>query len=129
MAALCITGDEAIHRMIGMLPDIRMDNDSTAEATSPAGSSRGKEGDFPSSYELVLMDLNMPVKDGWQATRELRDRGFTGVVVALTGNATEEARKRCTECGFSAFMSKPCKKLELQHLLDAVKRQSVQKAS
>ncbi len=58
-------------------------------------------------YDVILMDMQMPVMDGYSATTELRKRGVETPIVALTGNALEEDRRRCFDVGCSAFLAKP----------------------
>jgi PAS domain S-box-containing protein len=56
---------------------------------------------------LVLMDLQMPVMDGFTATRALRDRGFAAPILALTANAMKGFEREIEESGFSGFLTKP----------------------
>ena len=70
------------------------------------------------SYELVLMDIFMPVMDGLDATREIRnfekERGMRPVpIVAVSANAFAEDRQRSMKAGCSDFMAKPIRKVPL----------------
>ena len=69
------------------------------------------------SYDLVLMDVQMPVMDGWQATAAIRRSPHAHArrtrVVALTARATEEDRKRCLAHGMDGFLTKPLQVAEL----------------
>ena len=71
-----------------------------------------------SSYDFLLMDIQMPVMDGVEATLELRARGCTLPIIALTANVFEEDRKRYVEAGMSGFLAKPIQMPELVSILD-----------
>ncbi len=59
------------------------------------------------AFDLVLMDMQMPVMDGQTATRTLRERGVTIPVIALTANAMKGFEKELDAAGFSGFQTKP----------------------
>ena len=65
----------------------------------------------PGSYDLVLMDVQMPVMDGYTATRQIRaleDPTLAGIpILAMTANAFDEDRRRAMESGMTGFLSKP----------------------
>ena len=58
-------------------------------------------------FDVILMDLQMPVMDGLTATKLLREQGICSPIVALTGNDTQEERDTCFAAGFSDFLAKP----------------------
>jgi PAS domain S-box-containing protein len=75
------------------------------------------------SFDVVLMDMMMPVMDGLEATALIRAMpGPAGQVpiVAMTANAMESDRERCLAVGMNDYISKPIKALELQALLQGV---------
>ncbi len=65
------------------------------------------------NYDILLMDLQMPVMDGYEATAKLRSMGYKTPIIALTAHALKEERKRCLESGFDAHVSKPINKVTL----------------
>jgi CheY-like chemotaxis protein len=78
-------------------------------------------------FDLVLMDAQMPVLDGLEATRRLRltEQGRTQRVVALTANATDEVRRACEEAGMDAFLTKPVSREQLRGTLAEIMVRSV----
>lgn len=69
------------------------------------------------SFDVVLMDIQMPEKDGHQATRELRKSHFTKPIIALTAHAMNDERIRCFESGFTDFLTKPISRDRLLQVL------------
>ena len=65
----------------------------------------------PGDYDLVLMDVQMPVMNGYEATKRIRslsDPALANItILAMTANAFEEDKKRALECGMNGFLSKP----------------------
>ena len=72
------------------------------------------------TFDLVLMDCNMPVMDGYEATRQIRHRGRWPKlpIVALTANAMPEERERCRSAGMNDYLAKPFRREELAALID-----------
>ena len=66
----------------------------------------------PGIFDVVLMDMQMPVMDGLAATRVLRENPDLAdlPIIALTANAFEDDRRRCFEAGMDEFIAKPLKR-------------------
>ena len=71
-------------------------------------------------FDLVLMDCNMPVMDGYETSRQIRQssRWSELPIVALTANAMPEERERCRSAGMNDYLAKPFRREELAALLD-----------
>jgi CheY-like chemotaxis protein len=81
------------------------------------------------NYDLVFMDMQMPVMSGIDAVRRLRQRGYTGPIVALTANANSEDRRQCMEAGCDYFITKPIMRDQLYRVTHRYLRPATQAAA
>src|SRR3989338_1245126 len=68
-------------------------------------------------FDIVLMDIQMPNIDGYEAVRILREKNYRVPIVALTAHAMKEERSRAIKAGFSHFLTKPIERTSLIELL------------
>jgi CheY-like chemotaxis protein len=77
----------------------------------------------PDKYELILMDLNMPKMDGYEATRQIRASGLpcadTLPIIAMTANVFREDVERCLACGMNGHLGKPVDMNEIINTLSS----------
>ena len=76
----------------------------------------------PGDYDLVLMDIQMPILNGYEATRlirELEEPALSGIpILAMTANAFDEDRKAAEECGMNGFLAKP---IDIEEVIQTLK--------
>ena len=94
-------------------------------SASPAGNGReALEALQGATFDVILMDLQMPVMDGFETTAEIRRReaamGAHIPIVALTAHAFQSDRERCRAAGMDAFLAKPVDPAELASTLESL---------
>jgi hypothetical protein len=78
-----------------------------AEITTANNGAIGIDLALKKDFDVVLMDIQMPVLDGYEAARKLRSSHYGKPIIALTAHAMKEERVKCLESGFTEFLTKP----------------------
>ncbi len=68
-------------------------------------------------FNAILMDIDMPVCDGLEATRNIREFNNKIPIVAITAFADSQMRTKCAEAGMNAFLAKPCSRDDIKSVI------------
>jgi CheY-like chemotaxis protein len=95
---------------------------SGAEVEVVGNGRRGVDSALAGDFDVVLMDIQMPLMDGYEATGFLRKEGYSRPIFALTAHAMKEHRDKCAEIGFNGLISKPVDRELLVRGIESVRQ-------
>jgi signal transduction histidine kinase/CheY-like chemotaxis protein len=117
---LLLVEDNAVNRMVAQRTLQRLGHDVTTVEHGLAAVEAWRASDR-APFDAILMDCQMPIMDGYTATREIRTLEAAGrriPIIAMTANALAGDRERCLAAGMDDYVSKPFREVELQSALE-----------
>jgi two-component system sensor histidine kinase/response regulator len=124
---LATNGREALTILGIDIPPTDVGEQKSEVGGAPSAASRSRNSDFSpltNQYDVLLLDLHMPILDGFQVIRAIRERermvGGHLPVIALTARSRKEDRERCLAVGMDEYLSKPVRTAELFATIDRI---------
>ena len=114
MRVLLVEDGETNRRLIQLIL-----NEADVQVSTAENGRQGVEMAERGEYDAILMDMQMPVMDGYQASSRIRQLGLEMPVVALTAHAMKGDREKCLQAGCSDYLTKP---IRAKALLDCLRR-------
>lgn len=109
--------DNEVNRMVG----VRMLRSLGCTVETAVNGAEAVQKALADDYDLILMDVQMPEMDGFEATRNIRaaeaSRGRRHIIIAMTAHSLEDDRRACLEAGMDDYLSKPVKRERLAEML------------
>ncbi|MDZ7616966.1 MAG: response regulator, partial [Patescibacteria group bacterium] len=112
MHVLLVEDGETNRRLIQLIL-----REAGVEVATAENGKQGVEKTHQGRYDAILMDMQMPVMDGYQASRLIREQGITIPIIALTAHAMKGDREKCLRAGCTDYLTKPIRSQELLECL------------
>jgi len=127
-------GKQLEHTSILLVDDVednrlliqRMLSKRGAKLTLATNGEEGLSKALAENYDIILMDIQMPVMDGYTATKRLRQAGYKKPIIALTAHAMKDDRDRCLEAGCTDYLTKP---VQVDILVQTILNHSLEEAT
>ncbi|MDX9770951.1 MAG: response regulator [Tenuifilaceae bacterium] len=111
-----VVEDDVVSRML--LAEILKKSNIEVDFARNGKEAVDKVSEDSDSIDFILMDLKMPIMNGYEATLAIRELGFTKPIIAQTAYASQDDKEKVLAGGFDAYLSKPVKKDVLLSLLE-----------
>jgi CheY-like chemotaxis protein len=108
-ASVLLVDDSADNRLL-IARDLRL---SGANVDLAVNGLEGIKQALGRTYDVIIMDIQMPRIDGFEATRKLREWGYDGSIIALTAHSKIAERDDCLRAGFDDYLTKPVSRVHL----------------